>query len=137
MLKSVESIVLFVADIDAAARWYGEIFGSEVAWENPRFAFIRAPGLVIGFHPADAKCPGGAGGTTVYWEVESIPEALRFLTERGARLHRGPGVTSFGAGAAMLVDPFGCTIGLNASTPESRAKVEAVGARHLRGSSAA
>ncbi|MGF1604453.1 MAG: VOC family protein [Thermosynechococcaceae cyanobacterium] len=123
MLKQVESILLFVSDISAAANWYSEIFGSEVGWENPQFAFIRAPGVVIGFHPSDAKCPGGVGGTTVYWEVEDIQVAIQALTERGARLHRGPIVTSFGAGAAMLIDPFGCTIGLNASSTESRAKV--------------
>ena len=50
---------------------------------------------------------------------------MRDLTARGARLHRGPGVTGFGAGAAMLVDPFGCTIGLNAGTAASRQRVAA------------
>ena len=57
----------------------------EIGWENPQYAFIKAPGVSIGFHPADAKCPGGIGGTTVYWEVESIEAAVRFLTERGAQ----------------------------------------------------
>lgn len=50
---------------------------------------------------ADSKCPGGVGGTTVYW--------------------------------AMLIDPFGCTIGLNASTPRSRAAIDAVGGASLAG----
>lgn len=122
MLKHLESIVLFVADIGAAASWYGEILGAEVGWENPAFAYVKAPGLVIGFHPADAKCPGGVGGTTAYWEVDNISEAIEFLVKRGARLHRGPGLTRFGAGAAMLIDPFGCSIGLNASSSESRAR---------------
>ena len=137
MLKHLESIVLFVSDIAAAAAWYAEIFGSEVAWENPDFAFIKAGGVVIGFHPADSKCPGGVGGTTVYWEVESINESIEFLTTRGAKLHRGPGLTSFGAGAAMLIDPFGCTIGLNASSQESRVEFAAVQALGRGGESAA
>lgn len=126
MLKHIESVVLFVTDVGAAATWYAEIFGSEIGWENPQYAFVRAQPITIGFHPADSKCPGGVGGTTVYWEVENLAEAIRFLTARGATLHRGPGVTSFGAGAAMLKDPFGCTIGLNASTSASRAKVNQV-----------
>jgi len=125
MLKHVESIVLFVPNVEAAARWYAEIFSTDVGWENEEYAFVKAPGVVIGFHPADGKCPGGVGGTTVYWEVDSIAEAVCFLVERGATLHRGPAVTSFGAGAAMLKDPFGCTMGLNASTAESRARVGA------------
>ena len=125
MLKFIESVVLFVPDINAAAAWYAKIFGTEAAWENPDYAFVRAAGVVIGFHPSDSKCPGGVGGSTVYWEVENINESIAFLTERGARLHRGPTTTSFGAGAAMLIDPFGCTIGLNASSPKSRAKIGA------------
>ena len=123
VLRFVESVVLFVADIDAAAAWYGALFGAEVRYENERYAYIRAPGVLIGFHPADPKCPGGIGGTTVYWEVDDLQPAIDELVALGARLHRGPGLTSFGAGAAMLICPFGCTIGLNHSSPESRAKL--------------
>ena len=122
MLKHLESVTLFVEDVCLAATWYAEIFGSEVGWENPNFAYVKAPGLVIGFHPADSKCPGGVGGTTAYWEVNNLGQAIEYLVSRGAKLHRGPALTSFGAGAAMLIDPFGCSIGLNASSPESRAK---------------
>jgi hypothetical protein len=32
---------------------------------------------------------------------------------RTTALHRGPGVTSFGARVALLIDPFGNTLGLN------------------------
>ena len=64
MLKRVESLVLFVPNVVAAAHWYAEIFGAEVQFENPLFAFVRAPGVVVGFHPADEKCPGGVGGTS-------------------------------------------------------------------------
>lgn len=123
MLKFVESVVFFVTDIHAAARWYAELFNSTVQYENPQFAFVRTPGMTLGFHPADAQCPGGVGGTTVYWEVDDLAAAIAHLQSRGARLHRGPGVTSLGAGAAMLIDPFGCTLGLNASTPASRAAI--------------
>ena len=43
MLKHIESVVLFVPDIDAAASWYAEIFGPTVQHENPKYAFIQAP----------------------------------------------------------------------------------------------
>ena len=121
MFKRVESVVLFVPDIHAAAKWYAGLFGSEVGYENPYYAYVRAPGLFYGFHPSDEKCPGGIGGTTVYWEVENVEAAVVELVARGARLHRGPIRTSFGASAAMLICPFGCTIGLNGSTACSRA----------------
>ncbi|MEP6609897.1 MAG: VOC family protein [Burkholderiaceae bacterium] len=120
VLKRLESVVLFVPDIDAAARWYAEIFGTVVQHENAKYAFIQVPGLIVGFHPADVKCPGGVGGTTAYWEVERLDEAVALLIKQGAKLFRGPGVTNFGASIAMLIDPFGCTIGLNQSTERSR-----------------
>lgn len=123
LLKHIESVVLFVPDIDAAARWYAEIFNTNVQHENPRYAFIQAPGLLIGFHPADVKCPGGIGGTSAYWEVDRLDAAIKFLAERGAKLFRGPGTTEFGANIALLVDPFGCTIGLNQSTELSRRRI--------------
>ena len=121
VLKFVESVVLFVHDIHAAAAWYANLLGSQVRYENPNYAYVQGPGVLIGFHPADAKCPGGVGGTTVYWEVDDLAAAVAHLSALGAHLLRGSGTTDFGAGAAMLVCPFGCTIGLNCSTPASRA----------------
>lgn len=119
MFKAIESVVLFVPDIEAAAAWYAALLHAELEHENSWYAFVRGPGVLIGFHPADEKCPGGVGGTTAYWEVEDLEAAVRGLVERGARLHRGPAVTSFGAKVAMLIDPFGCTIGLNQATAQS------------------
>jgi predicted enzyme related to lactoylglutathione lyase len=112
-----------VQDINAAANWYAKLLGAEVQHENAKYAFIRGPGVLIGFHPADEKCPGGVGGTTAYWEVEDLDKSVAFLLEHGAVLHRGPAQTDFGAKVAMLVDPFGCTIGLNQSTTESRQRI--------------
>lgn len=116
MFRHIESVLLFTHDIEAAAAWYAALLGVPVEHENPQFAFVRAPGCLIGFHPVDEKSPGvGVHGTTPYWEVDDLEAAVAALLERGARLHRGPGVTAFGARVAMLVDPFGNTFGLNQS----------------------
>jgi len=112
LFKKLDSVVLFVADIDAAAAWYAQLLGTEVQHENAHYAFVQGPGLLIGFHPADGKCPGGVGGTTVYWEVADLGAAIERLQAHGARLYRGPMTTSLGATAAMLLDPFGCSLGL-------------------------
>lgn len=113
LLKRIESVLLFVSDIDAAARWYADIFAADVRYENPLYAYIVLPGVTIGFHPLDKKCPGGVGGTSVYWEVVDIDNAISLLKAKDATLYRGPIQTSLGAKAAMLLDPFGCSIGLN------------------------
>lgn len=116
MLNAIESIVFFVNDIHAAARWYAALFGLEaedVQYENPNYAFIQAPGLLIGFHPADAKCPGGIGGTTSYWSVTDLEQVRAHLIANGATLHRGPATTDRGDCVCMLIDPFGNTLGLH------------------------
>jgi predicted enzyme related to lactoylglutathione lyase len=116
MLLQLESVVLFVNDIDAAAAWYAALLGVPVERENPSYAFVRTPhSVIIGFHPADAKNPGGVPGVTPYWEVADFDSALATLLAQGATLHRGPAVTNFGARVALLIDPFGNPLGLNQS----------------------
>lgn len=64
MLLQLESVVLVVNDIDAAAFWYAALLGVPVEHENPCYALVRAPhDVIIGFHQADAKNPGGVPGT--------------------------------------------------------------------------
>ena len=125
ILRRIESVVLFVPDIEAAAAWYASVLGVSVEHENSKYAYVRGAGTVIGFHPADGKCPGGVGATSVYWEVASLAKAVESLVAKGARVHRGPGTTSFRAKMALLIDPFGCTIGLNEPSNESKAKLSA------------
>jgi uncharacterized protein len=120
MLKAIESVVFFVNDIHAAARWYADLFAIEherIEYENPGYAFIRGPGLLLGFHPADAKCPGGVGGTTSYWSVVNLDRVRDHMIAGGARLHRGPARTDLGDDVCMLIDPFGNSIGLHQAKP--------------------
>lgn len=119
MFKFPDTLILFVDDIHACAQWYGELFGSKVAYENPQFAFVQGPGLLLGFHPADHKNRGGTGNT-LYWEVDDIAAAISQLEARGAKRYRGPVVTDLGGQAAMLLDPFGNTLGLHSHTAASR-----------------
>jgi uncharacterized protein len=116
MLKAIESVVFFVNDIHAAARWYADLFAiahDRIEYENPNYAFVRAPGSLVGFHPADKKCPGGVGGTTSYWSVDNLDSVRAHMIAKGARLHRGPMKTDLGERVCMLIDPFGNSIGLH------------------------
>ncbi|MGL4232127.1 MAG: VOC family protein [Casimicrobium sp.] len=116
MLKTVESIIFFVNDIRVAANWYADLFAiahDRIEYENANYAFIRTPGVLIGFHPADSKCPGGIGGTTSYWSVDDLDAACEHMIANGARLYRGPMRTNVGDYVCMLIDPFGNSIGLH------------------------
>ncbi|GHA75421.1 glyoxalase [Formosimonas limnophila] len=112
MLKNIDSVVFFVADIDAAAHWYADIFSATVQYENPKYAYIKTASVTVGFHPIDAKSSGGVGGTTVYWRVDDVSAVMDALIERGAQRQRGPYVTDLDETTAIVIDPFGCTLGL-------------------------
>jgi uncharacterized protein len=122
--RRIESILFFVADIHAAAAWYAALFASHVEYENPLYAFVRTPFTTFGFHPADAKCPGGAGGTVTYLEIENFNNSIALLTSHGATLHRGPMTTSLGSRVAMFRDPFGSLLGFIETAPK-RAEIAA------------
>jgi uncharacterized protein len=122
MLTRIESVVFFVADIHAAARWYADLFGvahEKIEYENANYAFIRARGLLVGFHPADEKSPSGVGGTTSYWSVDDLEQVRAAIIARGARLYRGPATTDLGDRVCMLLDPFGNSIGLHQANATS------------------
>jgi uncharacterized protein len=122
ILKTIESMVFFVNDIHAAARWYADLFAiahHQIEYENENYAFIRAPGVLIGFHPIDEKSPGGVGGSTSYWSVDDLTRALEHMVAHGARLHRGPMRTQFGDKICMLIDPFGNAVGLHEAAAAS------------------
>lgn len=115
MLTQIESVLLFVQDIHAAAKWYGDILSLKVEYENEHYAFIKGPQIILGFHPADEKNNAGQNGSVTYWKVENLEKALTTLREKGATLYRGPMTTTLSANVAMMTDPFGNQFGLNES----------------------
>lgn len=90
MLLQLESVVLCVNDIDAAAARYAALLGVPVKHENPRYAFVRTPhGVIIGFHPADTKNPAERGTcasiTSHTSTAAPCTEALREKAEKSRR----------------------------------------------------
>jgi predicted enzyme related to lactoylglutathione lyase len=115
MFKTLESIVFFVTNIHTAAQWYATLFNTTVQYENPQYAFIHVQGLILGFHPEDAKNQHGMTSSVVYWEVDDFDNNLQNLLKLGCLIYRNPMTTSLGAKVAMLIDPFGNHFGINQS----------------------
>ncbi len=116
MFLKIESVLYFVSDIHRAAQWYATLFNTDVQYENPQFAFIQTPDLVLGFHPADAKNPSGHSSSVAYWAVDDVELTLNSLLANGCTLYRGPAKTSLDATVAMLIDPFGNRLGITQHT---------------------
>ncbi|MDH1622137.1 hypothetical protein N5F07_13270 [Pseudomonas chengduensis] len=112
MLKKFDSTVYFVEDIHSAAKWYADLVGVEVKYENEMYAYIETGDIKIGFHPEDRKSCSGIAGQTTYWRVDSLGVSIDILAGKGAKLYRGPVKTSLNEHACILIDPFGNTLGL-------------------------
>src|SRR5687767_11369885 len=109
--------VLFVADLERAVRFYGEVLGMEVAAREPRAnaAFLRSPrsgnhhdlGL-FGVGPsAPGKQRGGIGLYHLAWQLDTIDELVEVrqaLVDAGAYT----GESSHGATKSLYgADPDG------------------------------
>jgi catechol 2,3-dioxygenase-like lactoylglutathione lyase family enzyme len=113
----IGAITLFVEDLAAAKRFYGEVFGLPVHYEDESSAVFRfgetlvnlltvseAPGLV-----APAAVAGPEGGvrfqlTLAVDDVDSMAERLR---GRGVELLSGPIDRPWGIRTASFRDPGG------------------------------
>ncbi|MGV9311112.1 VOC family protein [Streptomyces sp. NPDC003691] len=67
--------MVFVADPEAAARWWGEIFEAEVRLDingTAVYAWLDLDGLEFGFHQASPKANAHGRSTVPYWSVEDF-----------------------------------------------------------------
>ncbi|MGL4288456.1 MAG: VOC family protein [Phreatobacter sp.] len=116
MFRGIRTVMVFVEDPEAAARWWAGIFGAEV----PRdvngasvYAWLDLDGLEFGFHQASpAKNPHG-GSTVPYWAVDDLDAERQRLIDAGCVPHRGPLAVDASRRVCQLVDPFGTIFGLD------------------------
>jgi predicted enzyme related to lactoylglutathione lyase len=112
MSPALVEILYFVYDRMESARWYADLFGSDISYLDDRnHFFVRVGSQEIWFHQADEKCPVGAGGQVAYWLVDDLDEMLERALERGAALYRGPLERLDGRFMCQIRDPSGNLVG--------------------------
>ena len=115
--SGVAAITLFVEDLDAAKRFYGQAFGLPVKFEDENsavFAFGAtlinllkvgaAPELIA---PAKVADPGAGARAQYTIEVSDVDAACAQLTARGVELLTGPVDRPWGPRTASFRDPAG------------------------------
>jgi catechol 2,3-dioxygenase-like lactoylglutathione lyase family enzyme len=80
------NVILMVADIDRAVRFYTETVGLALMFRSgAKWAEVQAPGLTIGLHLAPQ--PDGRSGPetsiSIGLEVKEMDPAVKTLTDRG------------------------------------------------------
>jgi catechol 2,3-dioxygenase-like lactoylglutathione lyase family enzyme len=115
--KSIFAITLFVEDLAAAKKFYQEIFGLPIEFEDDNSAVFKIGDALINLlkttaaneliEPAKAA-DREAGSRLVFTiHVDDVDALCAQLTERGVKLLNGPMDRPWGVRTASFVDPGG------------------------------
>lgn len=120
MIRAVDSILLYVKDVDASLRYYRDLLGFTVSF------FAPEEGGVAGLHVGSVRLilhtdrdvrvgylqpSGGRGrGIILHFDVEDVDRYHADLVARGAEISLAPTDESWGARAMYLYDPDGYNI---------------------------
>jgi catechol 2,3-dioxygenase-like lactoylglutathione lyase family enzyme len=115
--SGISAITLFVEDLDAAKRFYGEVFGLAIAYEDDDstvFDFGNAIINLLRVEAADelirpATVASAAHGSRMQFtiEVEDVDAMCAELVGRGVVLLNGPIDRPWGIRTASFRDPAG------------------------------
>ncbi|HJN91113.1 MAG TPA: VOC family protein [Dehalococcoidia bacterium] len=107
-VRRIETVIQWVADVDASAQWYSDFLGVEMTpYDAPYFRFAEHCDLIL----APSSDGTGRGGTGVWFEVEDVDAAYAELAERGYSFNEEPWDIPPGR-LVTLNDPDGNIIGL-------------------------
>jgi predicted enzyme related to lactoylglutathione lyase len=112
MLKGIETVVYYVDDLPAAARWYREALGSQPNHDSPYYVGFTVAGYELGLHPTGEGRTRGAGGQTAYWSVDDVDATVAHFVTHGASPRMPKTDVGGGIVLASVVDPFGNELGL-------------------------
>ena len=113
----IAAITLFVEDLAAARRFYLEVFGLPVLFEDDESAVFRVGSTLVNLLKATAAgeliepavvAPRDAGSRLVFTlEVSDVDAMCAELARRGVKLLNGPIDRPWGVRTASFVDPGG------------------------------
>jgi catechol 2,3-dioxygenase-like lactoylglutathione lyase family enzyme len=115
--SSISAITLFVEDLDAAKRFYGEVFGLTIAFEDDASAVFDFGNTIINLLTVEAAhdlispvavASRDAGARMQFTiPVDDVDAMCAQLAERGVELLNGPMDRPWGIRTASFRDPGG------------------------------
>jgi catechol 2,3-dioxygenase-like lactoylglutathione lyase family enzyme len=115
--KGIGAITLFVEDVSAAKRFYGEVFGLPVTFEDDDSAVFNFGNTLINLlkstaaseliEPAAVAPPGAGSRLQLTIHVDDVDAMCAELAERGVELLNGPMDRPWGVRTACFSDPGG------------------------------
>jgi catechol 2,3-dioxygenase-like lactoylglutathione lyase family enzyme len=115
--KEIAAITLFVEDREAAKRFYAEVFGLPLVFEDGNSAVFRVGNTLINLlvsteapeliEPARVATPDGGNRFVFTLKVEDVDAMAGELASRGVKLLNGPMDRPWGIRTASFQDPGG------------------------------
>jgi predicted enzyme related to lactoylglutathione lyase len=107
MLRKIDCVMIYVDDLEAARRYYVDVFGLRPLWQDE-----TAVGL--GFVETDAEIvlhqdAGIPSKVEVHYLVDDVIQAASFLQEKGCTILVEPFDIPIGK-CAVIRDPFATTL---------------------------
>jgi catechol 2,3-dioxygenase-like lactoylglutathione lyase family enzyme len=117
-LSKLDVITLFVEDLPESKKFYTEVFGLEVIWEDDASAVVKMSNLIINLlrvsnapalvEPVPVAEPYGSRALLTI-EVEDANAVCAELVAHGVKLLNGPIDRPWGRRTAAFADPAGNT----------------------------
>ena len=117
-LSKLDVITLFAEDLPATKRFYTEVFGLELIWEDDASAVVKMPNLIINLLQVSNAAtlvepipvaPPGASRALLTIEVDDANAVCAELEAHGVKLLNGPTDRPWGRRTAAFADPAGNT----------------------------
>ena len=115
--KGIAAITLFVEDLTVAKRFYEEVFGLPVFFEDPQSAVFRFGDTLVNLlkvsaareliEPAAVASPEAGSRIQFTIEVDDVDAMCARLREHGVELLNGPMDRPWGPRTASFRDPGG------------------------------
>lgn len=115
-LGKLDVITLFVEDLPATKKFYTEVFGLRVIWEDESSAVVKLANLLVNLlvvdeaptliEPVQVASPGGSRALLTI-EVEDADAVIAELGRHGVSLLNGPIDRPWGRRTAAFADPAG------------------------------
>ena len=109
IFRGLRTVIYGVPDISRAKEWYSRAFGIEPYFDQPYYVGFSVGGFELGLDP---NSPSGAGGTTAYWGVDNIDDAMNRMQELGATIATAAKDVGEGIKVGTVADPFGNQLGI-------------------------
>jgi predicted enzyme related to lactoylglutathione lyase len=108
----LRTVIYHVPDLAAAKEWYSAATGIEPYFSEPYYVGFEIGGFELGLDPNPNSGISGTGGTTAYWAVADVAQALTNLVSAGGTLKSPAMDVGGGILVGSVLDPFGNELGV-------------------------